>query len=196
LRWSPGAHRLQACIELGMQEIPVQEEEGSELDARLWEIDENLCRAELTELERSEHLAARKEVYEKLHPETRHVSERGGPGRGNKTDDNLSPVSFTADTAAKTGLSERSIQRDVQRAAKLAPAVRDEIRAMPIADKGVELDALARLTPEKQTEVVAAIKAGTVTSVRDATAAARRTEHAISVICEALDNLKDDKARR
>jgi hypothetical protein len=31
-----GAHRLQACIELGMQEIPVQEEEGSELDARLW----------------------------------------------------------------------------------------------------------------------------------------------------------------
>src|ERR1700730_7963483 len=47
-----GAHRLQACIELGMQEIPVQEEEGSELDARLWEIDENLCRSELTELER------------------------------------------------------------------------------------------------------------------------------------------------
>jgi uncharacterized ParB-like nuclease family protein len=51
-----GAHRLQACIELGMEEIPVQEEEGSELDARLWEIDENLCRSELTELERGEHL--------------------------------------------------------------------------------------------------------------------------------------------
>jgi hypothetical protein len=48
---------LQACIELGLAEVPVREETGSELDARLWKIAENLDRAELTVLERSEHVA-------------------------------------------------------------------------------------------------------------------------------------------
>ena len=45
-----GRHRLEACIELGMDEIPVVAETGSELEARLWEIAENLHRAELTAL--------------------------------------------------------------------------------------------------------------------------------------------------
>lgn len=52
-----GRHRLQACVELGLAEVPVREETGSELDARMWEIAENLDRAELTVLERSEHIA-------------------------------------------------------------------------------------------------------------------------------------------
>lgn len=52
-----GLHRLQACIELGLAEVPVREETGTELDARMWEIAENLHRAELTVLERSEHVA-------------------------------------------------------------------------------------------------------------------------------------------
>jgi ParB family transcriptional regulator, chromosome partitioning protein len=51
-----GRHRLEACIELGMDEIPVVAETGSELEARLWEIAENLHRAELTALERAEHI--------------------------------------------------------------------------------------------------------------------------------------------
>ncbi|HYP36754.1 MAG TPA: ParB N-terminal domain-containing protein, partial [Stellaceae bacterium] len=50
-----GRHRLEACIELGMDEIPVVAETGSEFEARLWEIAENLHRAELTTLERAEH---------------------------------------------------------------------------------------------------------------------------------------------
>ena len=37
-----GRHRLEACIELGMDEIPVVAETGSEFEARLWEIAENL----------------------------------------------------------------------------------------------------------------------------------------------------------
>src|ERR1700731_3336894 len=49
-----GMHRLQACIELGISNIEAREETGTELDARMWEIAENLHRAELTVLERSE----------------------------------------------------------------------------------------------------------------------------------------------
>jgi ParB family transcriptional regulator, chromosome partitioning protein len=37
----------------------------------LREIDENLVRTDLNLLERAEHLLRRKELYERLHPETR-----------------------------------------------------------------------------------------------------------------------------
>jgi hypothetical protein len=52
-----GRHRLQACVELGFDKVEVREEDGTELDARLWEIAENLHRAELTVAERSRHIA-------------------------------------------------------------------------------------------------------------------------------------------
>jgi ParB family chromosome partitioning protein len=52
-----GHHRLQACVELGWTDIPVREEGGSDLDARMWEIAENLHRADLTALEHDEHVA-------------------------------------------------------------------------------------------------------------------------------------------
>src|SRR5215831_17116034 len=52
-----GAHRLQAVKNLGWNEIPVIIFEGDERAARMWEIAENLHRAELTVLERSEQTA-------------------------------------------------------------------------------------------------------------------------------------------
>src|SRR5215469_7309195 len=66
-----GHNRYVACSELEWEHIPVPEETGTELDAELWEVDENLCRAELTELERGEHLAARKRIYEEMYPDTK-----------------------------------------------------------------------------------------------------------------------------
>lgn len=69
VRWAPegddeysailiaGAHRLEACKRLEMMFIPVMVHEGSNDEARMWEISENLHRADLTALERSEHVA-------------------------------------------------------------------------------------------------------------------------------------------
>jgi ParB/RepB/Spo0J family partition protein len=53
-----GAHRYQACLELDWAEIPARIEGGSAIDAELWEVSENLARAELTALERDEHIRA------------------------------------------------------------------------------------------------------------------------------------------
>jgi hypothetical protein len=146
---------------------------------QLWEIDENLWRAELTELERGEHLAARKKIYEQLHPATRNVNERGGPGRGNKTAAESAPVSFTADTASKTTFSERTIQQSIHRAEHIAPKVRDAIRDIPkIADKGVELDALAKLSPERQAAVVAMVASGDAPDILAAVASTPGTDEA------------------
>ncbi len=52
-----GRHRLEAARRLGWDKITINVVEGTEDEFRLWEIAENLHRAELTLLERSEHIA-------------------------------------------------------------------------------------------------------------------------------------------
>ncbi len=117
---------------------------GSPLDRQLWEIDENLIRAELTELERGEHLARRKDIYIARHPETR----QGGTGRAGYKDENSS--SFSADTASKLGVSDRAIQISVRRAERICGKAKELIRGTEAEDSGVELDALAAMKPEDQ----------------------------------------------
>jgi ParB-like chromosome segregation protein Spo0J len=52
-----GLHRLEAARSLGWDRIDAVYIDGDERDARLWEISENLHRADLTVLERDEHVA-------------------------------------------------------------------------------------------------------------------------------------------
>jgi ParB/RepB/Spo0J family partition protein len=52
-----GRHRLAAALSLGWDEIDAIEIKCSDLDAKLWEIAENLHRAELTKLQHDEQVA-------------------------------------------------------------------------------------------------------------------------------------------
>ena len=52
-----GWHRLEAARHLDWREIPADVMVGDEKDARIWEIAENLHRAELTALERAKHIS-------------------------------------------------------------------------------------------------------------------------------------------
>jgi ParB-like chromosome segregation protein Spo0J len=52
-----GRHRLAAAKSLGWEEIDAIEIECSDVDAKLWEIAENLHRADLTQLQRKEQIA-------------------------------------------------------------------------------------------------------------------------------------------
>lgn len=150
-----GRHRLEACRNLGWHTIEANVVSLSALDAELAEIDENLIRNELTVLERAEHLKRRKEIYEALHPEAKHgnTKERAEV----KRNDFVLPPSFAADTAAKTGVTERTVQQDVQIAAKIAEPVKEAIRSTPLADSKTDLLALARLPTEQQEAVATAI---------------------------------------
>jgi hypothetical protein len=162
-----GLHRLEAVKKLGRKLIDCFVERGSELDSQLWEIDENLCRAELTELERGEHLQRRKAIYEQMCPETRQGGLPGAPGGGKAKTANL--AGFGTDTAAKTGISERTIRRDIRRASEIDHAVRDRIREnREIADSGVELDTLAGMAATGQNRAVDMVEAGQAASVREA----------------------------
>jgi hypothetical protein len=76
------------------------------------------------------------------HPETRH----GGNRKSKRQDVVLK--SFTADTAGKTGVAQRTVERDVALARNLDEATRDAIRDTPIANNKKELTALGKLTQQ------------------------------------------------
>ncbi len=104
-----GYHRLEACKQLGWETIPAQVIKANELTAELIEIDENLIRNELTVLERGEILKRRKEIYEAIYPESKKGGNYGNQFTGRMP--RLSEtISFSQDTANKTGFSSRTIQ--------------------------------------------------------------------------------------
>ena len=91
----------------------------SDDEAELIQIDENLIRANLSDAERILHVARRKELYEKLHPETKHGGDRRSAGaRSSSQNENLK--AFVADLAVKTGKGRSTVARDVTRAKKVA----------------------------------------------------------------------------
>lgn len=146
-----GAHRLTAMQRLGMEQAPAIIVSANKLEMSLREIDENLMRRELTPLDRATFLAKRKEVYEALHPETKH----GGDRKSEQVAKSGELVSrFTADVAAKLDLSERSVQRAITRFSRIAPDVRDRLATTWIARKGAMLDAIAKQEPAIQRLIV------------------------------------------
>src|ERR1700730_15387873 len=82
-----GLHRLEACRELGWEEIPVVREEREKTadGARMWEIAENLHRAELTAVERSAQIAEWIRLCQKQDADKPgqlvQVSAKGGRGK-------------------------------------------------------------------------------------------------------------------
>jgi ParB family chromosome partitioning protein len=168
-----GAHRLATAIELGWSEIAAivvsvdservercMEATGRDADEVLEdflviaEIDENI-RNPLTVLEQSNGLATRKSAYERLHPETKNGGDRKSLDIKTKPFRSDPAPTFAEDTAAKTGLSPRSIQHGVQIATAIAPEVKEALRGTELADNKRGLLDLARKSPDEQRAVAA-----------------------------------------
>lgn len=150
-----GAHRLEACRSLGLVEVEASVVALSELERQIAECDENLCGSVLTPSERARFTKRRKEAYEALHPETRATSQ-GGEGRRADTrrqlGDELAPR-FTEDTASKTGQSERAVQRDAERGAKIDDAALSIVKGTDL-DTGTYLDKLKSVPKDEQVKTV------------------------------------------
>jgi len=140
-----GLHRLEAAKRLGWEKIDAIYVEMDEIDRQLWEIDENLCRSELTEAEEAQHLARRKELWEAR--ETAN-SFRSFEGRGNK--------GFASETASVSGQTARSVQKKIARAQKIEPKLLEEVKGTEL-DKGVVLDELAAAPKQDQRAKLAEI---------------------------------------
>lgn len=142
-----GLHRKTACERLGLAEIEAQVLQLSELERQIAECDENLCATQLTPSERAMFTKRRKEAYEALHPETRHGGDRD-PSR--QVGD---LPRFTEDTASKTGQSERAVQRDAERGAKIDDVALSIVKGTDL-DTGTYLDKLKSVPKDEQVKTV------------------------------------------
>lgn len=159
-----GYHRLQAAKELGWKTIPCMVVPPAEKDkAALLEIDENLIRNELSPAEWSMHADARKEIYERLHSETRHGGDRKSSRQTGDLKKSNATNRFSRETANKAGMSERFVQRAIARAKRI-PQIADVVGTS--LDKSEELDALGKLSPKRQADLINRAKAGEVVSAK------------------------------
>ncbi len=157
-----GLHRLEAAKVLGWTEIECTVSNLDGLLAQLAEIDENLIRRGLDHVEEWEQLAHRKEIYEKLHPETRQ-GQRNGQTSKTETVSVLEAKPFAEDTAEKLGVTARTVRSRIQVAKNLMPAVKGIVKEHDIGFKNALK--LSRLSPEQQEEAASQLAAGTIHSV-------------------------------
>lgn len=150
-----GGHRVAAARSLGWAEIAAIPFTGSEMQAELMQIEENLTRHELSALDRAVFLVKWKAIYEALHPDARRGGDRKSKAAKSKRQDfaNRSEA-FTAAARARLGLSERTVRDAVKWAKALPPDVRAAIAGTNIARKGTELALLARLTDDDRRAVL------------------------------------------
>lgn len=142
-----GAHRLEAAMRLGWETIPARVWADVTDDwARLMEIDDNLAGADLSALELAVFLAARKKVYERLHPESKAGGDRKSPGFQNQSD----IMSFSRSVAEKRDLSKRHIERFVQIGAALSPW---EIEGLSSLEKPISLKDLMILAKVEEDHI-------------------------------------------
>ena len=161
-----GRHRLEAAKLLGWDKVPAVVVELDDVDRLLAEIDENLIRDDLSDLEWSEHLAERKRLYLLKHPETA-KGVAGGKARHGAANE---IISFAEDSATKIGRTTRSVEQDVQIAESIPEDVRDAIRDTPIAESKTDLLEIARLPEEAQRDVIDTADLTSKASVREAVA--------------------------
>lgn len=152
MRLVAGLHRLEACRSLGWTKIAATIVDLDRAHAELAELDENLVRRELNVLQRAEHLARKKAIYEALYPETRRgvaggrASGRSRRGAARTTDN----VSLVRHVATKMGVSGRTIEREIQIATAIPQEVRQQLKNTPAADDKTGLLRLARLDERVQ----------------------------------------------
>jgi ParB-like chromosome segregation protein Spo0J len=153
-----GLHRLRACETLGWIEVECNVTDLKGLKAELAEIDENLIRNEYHFTERGEHLKRRKEIYEKIYPESKPEEQRkkGLNVSGEIISSLEETKTFVQDTAEKTGVSERTIQQEIQIATNLIPEAKEVVKELDLPK--TQVLKLARVEPEEQNKVVEIIE--------------------------------------
>lgn len=165
-----GGHRLEAACRLNWVHIPAKVWTDVTDDwARMVEIDDNLAGAEMNALDSAVFLATRKEVYERLHPETKR-GVAGALARWDATEP--SAVAFVKATAEKFGLKERQVYKIVAAGTALSPNDIAHLRQAPRPVSLKDLTEIAKIgDPVERGDVVLRLSAGNAKSA----AAARRS---------------------
>jgi len=165
-----GAHRLAAVKALGRNEIDCVVICDDE--AELWEIDENLARAELDAAQRALLTKRRAEIIEARAAAL--LSQPGTPikkRRGGRAGVAGKAAASVGDQAAKTGESKSQIARSMKRAEALGEETLRRVTGTSLGKNGAQLDALAKLDTEKREALIKQAEAGEKVSAVGALAA-------------------------
>jgi hypothetical protein len=138
-----GRHRLEAVRSLGSKTIQAHVVRWSKARARMWEISENLHRAELTKLERAEQI----EEWRKLREAEKGAKNLHPSGNTQPHDRGVS------ETAEELGVHRFEVQM-AEKVASLTPEAKDAAREAGLDDNRSALLQVARAEPAKQVDVV------------------------------------------
>lgn len=184
-----GAHRLEAARRLGWEKIDcfVMDDDG--IKARLWEIAENLHRAELKELERNEHVAEWIRLTEEADQLTQSVSieSKREDKRGHRKESGIRKA------ARELNINREDARRAVK-VASLSDEAKEAAREVHLDDnRSALLEAAKADTPEKQVETIRKIaeKKATPKPQRDVDIVPRRSE--LDHLMIAWDNCSEDQ---
>ena len=168
-----GGHRLEAAKRLGWSDVSAHVWADVTDDwARLMEVDDNLAGAEMNALDTAVFLAKRKEVYERLHPETAAGVFKGNRHTGSLAADMMSVTSFATATAEKFGLTDRHVRRMIAVGSALNRVDLTRLRAAPKPVTLADLQVIAKATSsDEQAHIVSALSAGSAKSAGQARAA-------------------------
>lgn len=174
-----GLHRLEAAKLLGWTEVECTVCGLDRLHTELAEIDENVIRTGLSDLELSELLARRKKIYETLHPATIARNLPGHASNYESSSDKLTGEEkpFSQDTAEKMGVSPRTVERHVQIGENLTTEAKEILRGTDRKVTKQNLTKLSRLEPEHQTKAAKQLTEGTIKSVDEYTTGGVSTKY-------------------
>jgi ParB-like chromosome segregation protein Spo0J len=144
-----GAHRVAAAQKLGWEKIDCIFVDMDDLDRQLWEIDENLMRAELGPAEMAEHTAKRAKIVRDKAVLAKSAKTKPDPSQNA----DKGQAEFDQDTATKTGQSPRSVRQNKARGEAIPADVLALIQGTDL-DKGTYLDKLKKLERDEMRERV------------------------------------------
>jgi ParB family chromosome partitioning protein len=144
-----GLVRIEALKLLGATEVLAVVRKATADERRRREIDANLLQEGCTLLERARYLAARKDLYERDHPDVQH----GGARRGAFQVAKFGNLKFSAWAAAAYGVNERTIQRLTKIGADLDSGAAALLSSTEWADAQSALEQISRLEAGLQIEV-------------------------------------------
>jgi ParB family chromosome partitioning protein len=153
-----GRDRLEACKRLGWTSIPAHivsfdapEGTHTALLIELATIDENLIRRQMADLEFAGQLHRRKAIYEALYPHTKHGGNRKQHPTFGSPPAHI--PAFIDDSASITGRSRSTVGEYLQIAKRLSSEVKTLLRDTPVADRKMDLLALAKMAPQAQQDI-------------------------------------------
>ncbi|MBB4199101.1 hypothetical protein CCR94_16510 [Rhodoblastus sphagnicola] len=168
-----GLHRLECFRLLKIERLEVGENghviirDMDDDQAQLAEIDENLMRGELKQLDLAMFVAARQGVYDRIYPDKINGKSRNSHAVQKSQSLRTFGERFSKNIARKLDVSERAIQYLLEISKLDEQAVRD-LRGSAIEDNQRELLALAKRPADEQRQIAAAIRDGRAKAIAPA----------------------------